>query len=412
MKKALSLFLALVMVASLSLVVFAAAPTGKELAKINNGLDAVVIMKPDDKGVSKLQWIFTEGIDISGYECAWYIGYFNAEGNYVKWNPDSDAIADDVMHWSSPEFKWFKNDEGRTVFENVMHISATENGSSGAALNEGEETYATMYEKAAQGKLFACMGEYSNSHNKNGKVDCDPDNGVFDANYKINERDYAMVRVVTEEQHNSGLKTVLITEPDEKGVSKVQFVFNDSVPTALTGYNCAWGVGYYKADGTLVSWNCDNDALEETKWDHEDFKWFTNEDGNLVFQAIFHISATENGTTPERVLNEEGENYATMYDKAKDGKLVAYFGDYGASHFVNGYVDCDPNAWMFRANGAQNNGRDMCIADVVCVGAEQPDEPTTPDQPSNPGTGDTMIASLAIVALASAGAVLVLNKKH
>ena len=386
MKKIIALVLSVMMV----LAACALAVSAVEITPVTSGIESVVLFKPDAEGRCWGRVVFTADVDAAnGIDAKWGIGYFNADGNPVWWNPDSDANDNATFHWE--KYIWGQLPTGQWYWDFCFHATADWQGPwyEGQKLNEGDEAYTNMWDKAKDGKLFFFCGEYSADHPVDGKLDND-DAARMDANTTIDGNDACMapVKAVTD------LKVVRAVRIND---DQVVVEFNKELMALPGGWNS-------------LRWeNMDGDKPTGLRWD---------------------------GETPL----QHGPTAATEFYKGDKSKVLFTFGKAGLDwmaetagnpHYEAGArsflvfeelnkeddpkntitpAHYDYNESVLGADGSKllsNLPSEGFDGTYVAIEVDYDYE----NKPVAPPTGDAMIATLAIAALASAGAVLVIGKK-
>ncbi len=356
------------------------------------------------------------------------------------------------------------------------------------------ETYESMYDLAAAGQLPAMVAEHMDGISGFGYADglFNCDFGKFSLpqfgnslNYQTNSGspssnglDGIYLRVITEEEYytydeNGEINGVQATratignavahceqgdlfttnknDGDVRPTGRISFIFKNG--WVGNGLEVAWGVGLLPMEEggnkplvwnvNNVKWyNCDNGAsviarkdgvdTEITpKWaDSEYFKWFTDANGDTVFQVVFQIPLDE--------LQAHG--YNTMEEAAIDGRLIGYIKDTVPG--VNGVIDSKGDQQDLMANTVIND-TDAILFNVVSgnvyydeiywepedesepVDSEPADsepadskpadsKPTTeaPDDKKEGGCFGTVGAAALVLAAAMAAPVVFARKKH
>jgi len=369
------------------------------------GLKAVVIMKPDETlegtNTSYLRFIFTPDIDMMGYNCHWGIGSVLPEDsdNPGKWQfymgDGSHYLGSTYNYGTGEYFKWFKDSDGCTIFQNIISIFPNADGK--FVDGDGNE-YDSQYDMAKAGQLIAMIGEHQDGSGtglQDGYQDNDWNSaGVhmwsnFDNNQIFGGFDATCVRVTTEEDYYNedgsikdtqatvGLAVVhgcdgTTTTLNGKPASKMSFVFKG---WEGNGYECMWHVGLLPKtadDNTIlatrpagpdaegINWyNFDNDedvlingTQTNTTWAMGEWKKDAN--GDTIFTVLFQI--------PEAEIEAAG--WKDMEDAAFNGGLVARVGEHQGTA-GDGYIDSDATNGKFKANTAFSNGHEAIVMGVV-----------------------------------------------
>lgn len=210
-----------------------------------------------------------------------------------------------------------------------------------------------------------------------------------------------------------------ITTLNGNPTNKVSFMFKNK---AAHGGNWAWGIALVPKDedGNFVrsmyvydyNWyNFDNheEVLvngTKTKLNWDSSAWGTAENGDIMLTVLFQI--------PEAELAAAG--YTSILDAAEQGGLVGYIGEYDFKWLNTGYMDCDPDSGIFRANAAfgdkkNEDGTIFQDAREAVIANGMTEEAYS--NLSAPSTSDASVA-LASVAVSAVlgGAALVVCKKR